>query len=178
MDTDYIARRIEPRLAFYQRRLPRLSTRQALLLCLLLAFSVASAVLARYGLASVVVVVTSAASLLTSWTEFADLQRKTERHNRAIRALRKLLSWWHSLSEVEKASTEAIAYLVLTAEAAINDERLGWGAGGGGGTRQPEKQPAGGAEQDIEGGQAADGGGGAVRRRVQAGAVHGAVHPE
>ena len=45
------------------------------------------------------VVVTSAAAALTSWTEFADIGRKTERYTRAVRSLKALLSWWDSLTE-------------------------------------------------------------------------------
>lgn len=126
----YIQQRILPRIEYYQRRLPRLGRRKVALVTLLLGCTVASAILARYGASAAVVIVTGATTSLTSWGEYSDLQRKTERHNRVIRKLRKLLSWWNSLSEVEKASTEAVAHLILSAEAAISDERLSWGAAG------------------------------------------------
>ena len=38
----------------------------------------------------------------------------------------KLLSEWNSLSEVEKASRESIAHLVLEAEAIISQEQRSW----------------------------------------------------
>lgn len=128
---DYIVTRIDPQMLFYQQRLPSYARRQYMLMGLLLTCTIATAVLSRYGLAPYVVTITSLAAAVTSWSEFADLRRKMERYNRAIRTLRKLLSFWMSLTEVEKASTEAISHLVMMGESAIADERLGWSSTGG-----------------------------------------------
>jgi hypothetical protein len=128
--SEYILRRVRPQIRFYQRRLPVYARRKTVGTILLLACTAASAVLSHYGLALYVIILTSFAAAVTSWAEFANLHRKMERYNRTIRTLRKLCSWWHSLAEFEKASTEAIAHLVVTAEAAISDERLSWGRTG------------------------------------------------
>lgn len=43
-----------------------------------------------------------------------------------MNALKKLLTWWMSLGEVEKASRESIAHLVLEGEAIITEEHRSW----------------------------------------------------
>ena len=43
-----------------------------------------------------------------------------------MRSMKKLLNWWTSLSEVEKASTETISHLIHSGEAIISDERVAW----------------------------------------------------
>ena len=73
-----------------------------------------------------VVLATATAAAVTSWVEFSDAARKTERYTRALYSLRKLLAWWASLGQVEKASRGAITHLVTTSEAIISDERLAW----------------------------------------------------
>merc|ERR1719311_281237 len=86
----------------------------------------AAAVLSRYELMTWVVVVCALSSAFTSWMEFADSARKVERYTRAITALKKLLSWWKSLTEVERASTDSISTLINTSESIIAQERLAW----------------------------------------------------
>ena len=95
--------------------------RGALLICILM-----STVLTRYNLSSWVVLVSTAAGAATSWTEYSDVQRKTERYTRAIFELQNLVSWWDSLSGVQKAGRDAISHLILSAEGIISDERLAW----------------------------------------------------
>ena len=70
--------------------------------------------------------VTSGAAALTSWQEYTDVGRKTERYTRAAIELQNLLSWWKSLSEVEKASKGTISQLIHSAESIISEERLAW----------------------------------------------------
>ena len=92
----------------------------------LLLLIVSSSFLARYEQVAWTTIVTSAAASITSWIEFSDSARKLERYTRLVRALKNLLSWWNSLSEVEKASTETIATLVCTSEDILSEERLAW----------------------------------------------------
>ena len=66
------------------------------------------------------------AAAVTSWTEFSDAARKTERYTRAVIELENLLSKWKSLSDVEKSSTTSISSLIHTAESIIADERVAW----------------------------------------------------
>ena len=90
------------------------------------ASSCRATLLSRYELAVWVVAVTSGAAALTSWQEYTDVGRKTERYTRAAFELQNLLSWWKSLSEVEKASKSTIAQLIHSAEGIISEERLAW----------------------------------------------------
>ena len=73
-----------------------------------------------------VMVATAAATIVTSWSEFSEDARKVERYSSAVNALKNLLAWWMSLGEVEKASRESIAHLVLEAEAIISQEQRSW----------------------------------------------------
>ena len=72
------------------------------------------------------VVVTTLSVTFTSWSEFSDTARKLERYTRAHVGLRKLLTWWESLGEVEKASKENITSLVQRVDQVISDEHLAW----------------------------------------------------
>lgn len=124
--TKYIAMRIEPAIEFYQRRIPAYARRTALLRLLIISLGVAASVLARYELIVFVVFVTSGGAAVTSWAEFTDTQRKTERYTRAVTSLRDLLDWWRSLSETQKAGKRQIDMLVATAETVINEEQSAW----------------------------------------------------
>jgi hypothetical protein len=58
--------------------------------------------------------VSSTAAAITAWVEFSDLGQKVERYSAAIRSIKNLLSWWNSLSEVEKVATLNINRLVVS----------------------------------------------------------------
>ena len=122
----YIELRIRTTMSFYERRIPVYTRRGMLLKLLVLLLGVASAVLARYEKLTWVTVATAAATAITSWTEFSDAARKVERYSSTIVALKKLLSWWSSLGEVQKASKESIAKLVERAESIISEEQVSW----------------------------------------------------
>ena len=76
---DYIELRLMPAINFYQKRVPaKTHLRMAFKLSLLSA-AVASAFLARYQLTHLVTVVTAFSSMIISYSEFADADRKVER---------------------------------------------------------------------------------------------------
>ena len=122
----YIALRIKPTLAFFAARIPRTNRWKTILIVAVVLLSVAASSLARYQFVSLVVMATAASSAVTSWSEFSDLESKSERYTRAISALKNLLDWWKSLTEVQKASRESIGHLVLTSEGIIGEEQIGW----------------------------------------------------
>ena len=97
---------------------------------------------------------------MTSWQEFADASRKTERYTRAVFRLKNLLSWWKALSEVEKASKTTISQLIHTAESIISDERVAWVS-----TADKDDPRKDGAKQDADG-KAADAADGKSRKRA------------
>eukprot|EP00966_Prymnesium_polylepis_P288037 6652821-Prymnesium_polylepis.1 len=121
-----VAMRLRPTMTFYQGRIPVYERHNYLMKMAILLFGVAASILARYEEVSWVAVVTAASSAFTSWAEFSDSMRKTERYNRAVGNLKKLLNWWDSLSEVQKASKSSISNLIRTSESIISEERLAW----------------------------------------------------
>jgi len=122
----YITHRIEPQMDFFQSRIPIYTRHRFVFKVIVMLLGASTAVLSRYSLVSWVVAVASLSSAVTSWIEFCDTARKVERYTRAITSLQKLLSWWKSLTEVERASTENISMLVVTSESIIAQERLAW----------------------------------------------------
>lgn len=122
----YIDLRITPALAFYQKRIPRYATHRYLLKLFVILCSITVTTLAYLRLDRWVISITTAASLVVSWSEFVDLARKAERYTLAVQGLKNLLSWWSTLSEVEKASKEMIARLIEAGESIISDERNAW----------------------------------------------------
>ena len=122
----YIELRILPSIAFYEQRTPWYAAQRNLVKVLLLLCALASTLLSHYQLAVYVIAITSSAAALTSWQEYTDASSKTERYTRAAFELQNVLSWWKSLSEVEKANTSIIAQLIHSAEGIISEERLAW----------------------------------------------------
>ena len=95
--------------------------RTTVLLC-----TASSAVLSYLDLASWVIGVTSLAGAVVSWSEFSETARKIERYTRAVRSIKKVLSWWDVLTDVEKAGADNITTLIETGESIIADERQAW----------------------------------------------------
>lgn len=122
----YIKLRLEPAMDFYSLRVPKYTNHGFVLKIVILFLGVTSSFLAHYNILSYVVVATAGATIVTSWSEFSEDARKVERYSSAINALKKLLSWWDSLGEVEKASRANIAHLILQAEAIISKEQRSW----------------------------------------------------
>lgn len=106
------------------RRIPMYTRHRFLLRVLIMLLGMAAAVLSRYELMTWVVIVCALSSAFTSWMEFADSARKVERYTRAITALKKLLSWWKSLTEVERASTDSISTLITRASRSLPKKGL------------------------------------------------------
>lgn len=76
---DYIELRLMPAIEFYQKRVPVKTHHRMAFKLSLLAATVASSVLARYQLNHFVTVVTAFSSVIISYSEFADADRKVER---------------------------------------------------------------------------------------------------
>jgi len=122
----YITLRILPAIAFYKKRVPVYTRRDVSLKVILLLFGIASSVLARYEYLTWVAVAAAGASMVKSWASEFQAEAKVERYSSSIVELEKLLSWWDSLSDVQKASRVQIDELVLLAETVISQEQLSW----------------------------------------------------
>ena len=79
MASEYIELRLLPAIDFYQKRVPEKTHQRLTLKLLLLIATVASSFLARYKCSYMVTIVTAFASMIISYSEFADADRKVER---------------------------------------------------------------------------------------------------
>ena len=122
----YIEIRLEEMLAFYQLRIPQYARASFQLKVFLVLLAGSASVLSAENLTEWALIVTSAAAMITSYMEFSDVARKTERYTRSAVELENLLSYWKSLPDAEKASTSSIDHLVLTGEAIISEELVAW----------------------------------------------------
>jgi hypothetical protein len=122
----YIELRIKKNIAFYEARIPKYNWRRGFYKFLVVLLSVGATALARYKMASLVIVVTAASAAITSWVEFTDMANKGKRYSRVITGLENLLDWWNSLTEVQKASRERIGEFITVSEGLINEEQVGW----------------------------------------------------
>jgi len=122
----YIELRLLPAKRFYQSRIPRRVRWRFTLQVLVFLCSATSAALAYFEFPSYVAIISALAAAVTSWTEFTDAGRKIERYSAAVRSIKNVHSWWLSISEVEKASSESIARLLLTGEGIITNEHRAW----------------------------------------------------
>jgi hypothetical protein len=125
---EYIDIRLKKHLNFLQHRLPKYVRQSQILKMTLLLCSVAASVLAYVSFTHLVVIVTSCASVITSWTEFSDPSRKAERYTMAISKVERLLTWWETLSAVEAAGVENISRLIESGEHIIQEELAAWSA--------------------------------------------------
>ena len=122
----YISFRLMRRMEWYQKRLPTYIFHAWVFKLLVLSCTVACAVLARFGQPTAVVIITAFSSSSTTWSEFVDAGSKVERYSRAVRTMSRLLNWWKHLTEVERASMENIAGLIIETEQAIAKEQTNW----------------------------------------------------
>ena len=159
--TRYIMLRIRPMLQFYKRRLPMNTRRTIAFKMFVTVLSTGSSILAHIQLASIVVLVTSLATAVTTWIEFADYERKAERYTRAIGALQDLLDWWDALTEVEQQGKANINNLVKTAEGIFNEEQEAWTSTAASAEKEVDKDNSGGSTDEIsgKGGRKREGGG-------------------
>ena len=122
----YVEIRLQKWLTFYRQRVPRYAIWRYVYKAILAILAATAAVLSAYDCTAYALIVSSAAAMVTSWVEFTDIGHKIERYTRAIIAIGNHLSFWKSLSEVEKASPVMIGNLVQTGENIISDERIAW----------------------------------------------------
>eukprot|EP00929_Paragymnodinium_shiwhaense_P084674 TRINITY_DN452_c0_g1_i1.p1 TRINITY_DN452_c0_g1~~TRINITY_DN452_c0_g1_i1.p1 ORF type:complete len:993 (+),score=115.47 TRINITY_DN452_c0_g1_i1:91-3069(+) len=122
----YIQLRIQPAIDFYQQRIPLHTRRVFSLELTIMLLGVLGSLLTYMEQVEWVAMSTALASALVAWGEFSDGRSKVERYSKAVTALENLLSWWDSLSDVQKAGRESINKLVCTAEGIISQEQLAW----------------------------------------------------
>ena len=122
----YIAMRLQPAIQYYKQRIPSIARWRMALQCILFVCTATSATLAYLTYPAYVAIVSAVSTAIGSWIAFQGLEERLSRSNSTVRALETLLSWWHSLSDVDKASVLQITELVQTSEQIITAERMAW----------------------------------------------------
>lgn len=123
---EYANQRLRPKIAFWRRRIPSYARRGNALHILLILAGVFCSIAAYIGFIKSAVIASAIATALTSWVEFGDVSRKTERYTRAVVQLENLISHWGRLTKVDRASTTWVEHLVTEGESIIAEERSGW----------------------------------------------------
>lgn len=124
----YISVRIEVMIEFFQSRLPRYSRAHACAQIALVLFSSTGAALAFLGHSKHVAIVSAVAAAVTAWVEFHAAADKLQRYNASITQLQNLVTWWQSLSDIERAGSPAITRLVVESEDVLASELRAWGS--------------------------------------------------
>ena len=112
----YVKLRLQPTISFYQRRLPVIACYNRFLFLTSLVSVSLSSVLAFFNLTRWVIVGTTLSSASSSWSEFSNVQQNIQRYSDTIMALKNVESWWHSLTQIERAAIPNIERLVHTTE--------------------------------------------------------------
>ena len=94
----YLQLRLKHMMTFYQNRLPVYTRIRFWTRVVELSLTASGALLAYLSLTIGVVIVIIICSALISWSEFSDISKKVERYTRAVRSMKKLLSWWDVLT--------------------------------------------------------------------------------
>ena len=98
--------------------------------------------------AAYVAVATSLAAAVTSWNAHDDLSKRIARYTSASRGIERLIWWWKSLDDIERASSANISLLIESGEGLITAERLAWLTA----LRKEEAEKGGGESRASEGG--------------------------
>jgi len=123
---EYITRRLEVTLRFYQSRVSPYYRHQTVAVILLMIASATSAVLATLGLTQWIAIVSILAASVTSWGEFSGTTKKLGRYGTAITQLKGIRLWWDTLKPTEKAAAAQVNRLVSLTEKVINHDARAW----------------------------------------------------
>ena len=123
----YIELRLQKIITFYQDRIPWFYNWRRFWELVLALCTVASATLSYLSqFSGYVVVATSLAAAVTSWNAHDDLSKRIQRYTSAVRNIERLVWWWRSLDDIERASPTKISLLIEGGESIITAERLAW----------------------------------------------------
>eukprot|EP00960_Hanusia_phi_P057441 763573-Hanusia_phi.AAC.1 len=122
----YIQVRVNLMLDFYRSRLP--GYRQTLNICTLLTIlsNSGAAAVSTFGYPEYGAILIAFSAAIVSWLEFHGTRQKLTRYNKSLMKLNNITTWWHSISTVDKASTESISMLIMQVETIITGENDAW----------------------------------------------------
>ena len=122
----YIIFRIEKVMKFYKGRLPRYNRFHNLAHYTILAAGGVGSCISFYGYTAYIAIIAIVMTSLTAYIEFSSTSNKLSRYNSAIIALKEVLEWWDTLSDVSKADLKNITELVESSERIISGEFQAW----------------------------------------------------
>lgn len=124
----YIEKRLQPAMREYQALLPSCARWNLIWESLLMLCTAATALLSFFEQHISVPIVVATSTSIVSWMKFKDLDSKILRYTSTVRALQKILSWWTSLSDMQRGSHAKSTSLVQRTEEVIALERASWRA--------------------------------------------------
>jgi len=137
----YIELRLGRAREYYQTQIPRCYRWLCFWEVVVTLATVSSAVLAYVDdVRSFAAVAAAVGAAVTSWGAHTDYSARIERYTGTVRSINKLVAWWKSLDDVERASPTQISLLVETGESIISSERQAWLMAGS--DRRSEKEMA------------------------------------
>uniref|UniRef100_A0A7S0ECB3 SMODS and SLOG-associating 2TM effector domain-containing protein n=1 Tax=Hanusia phi TaxID=3032 RepID=A0A7S0ECB3_9CRYP len=122
----FIDLRVQEMIAFYRKRLPAYRNQYNIYQLLIILSSATAALLSSFDMPQVAAIVVSFSACVVSWMEFHGTRQKLERYNKSLMNLVNIVTWYESMSAVEKASLENITMLVMQVETAIIGENNSW----------------------------------------------------
>lgn len=123
---EYIQFRLLHMKQFWQKRLPSYDRWCQVIAVIAILCSSASTLLAYLDETLYVAMFTSLASAAVAWEVFKDSRGKIERYSGVIDGIKALVSKWDSFSDIERAASDNINWLVQTGEFFIAAEHTAW----------------------------------------------------
>eukprot|EP00656_Telonema_subtile_P051846 TRINITY_DN7075_c0_g1_i2.p1 TRINITY_DN7075_c0_g1~~TRINITY_DN7075_c0_g1_i2.p1 ORF type:complete len:886 (+),score=158.92 TRINITY_DN7075_c0_g1_i2:107-2764(+) len=127
---EYIPIRLLKMQAFYQQRLPSYDFSNTALRSGIVLATAGATVVAFFGHSSYVAIITATTAAFANFLEFHAPVTKLSRYNRAITTLESTVSWWQSLTPIEKAMQSNVVQLIETVEETVVGELRSWSISG------------------------------------------------
>jgi hypothetical protein len=124
--SEYLDLRLQPQLAFYQRRLPIYYRVRSICEVILVVGGLGGAILGFLQLETWSPVIAAATVAVSSWIEFSGVNKKLARFSDTVQQTDTICRWWQSLSDVDRANLVNIDQLVQECEALFQVERQAW----------------------------------------------------
>ena len=93
---------------------------------LLILGSLTATILAFLGQSHWAAISTALVAMITAYSQFHGTEKKLLRYSDAVASLDSILLWWRTLTDVERASSDAKTELVTNCELVFQNERQGW----------------------------------------------------
>ena len=123
---EYLQLRILPLLNFYKKRLPLYYRIRTCIEFMLILGGLATTLLGFLELESWAPIIAACAGATTAWLEFSDTSKKLARYSDVVHQVSNVVTWWRSLTDVDRANLANIEQLILRSEELFATERQAW----------------------------------------------------